>query len=68
MVNKDEVRGRGEKIKGRVKEGVGRMTGNQRLRDEGSADRAAGTVQEGFGRGRRKVGNAIKDLGRKISR
>jgi uncharacterized protein YjbJ (UPF0337 family) len=67
-MNKDELRGKADRAKGRVKEEVGKMTGNERLRNEGAGDRAAGNVEEGFGRGRRKVGNAIKDLGKKISR
>ena len=33
---------------------------------EGAADEAAGTVQEGFGKARRKVGEALDDLGDKI--
>ena len=68
MWNKDEVKGKTERAKGRVKEGVGKATGNARLRNEGAADQAGGAVQEGFGKGRRKVGNAIKDIGKKISR
>ena len=68
MWNKDEVRGKADRLKGRVKESVGSATGNDRLRGEGMADRAKGSAQEGFGKGRRKVGNAVKDLGRKISR
>ena len=68
MWNKDEVRGKAERVKGRVKEGIGSATGNDRLRDEGAADQAVGSAQEGFGKGRRKVGNAIKDIGRKIGR
>ena len=68
MWNRDEVRGKADRMKGRVKEGVGSATGNERLRGEGMADRAKGSAQEGFGKGRRKVGNAVKDLGRKISR
>jgi len=32
------------------------------------ADEAAGNVQEGFGTVRRKVGDAIEDLGNKIKR
>jgi len=51
-----------------VKEDVGKATNNERLRNEGVADRASGSVQEGLGRGRRKIGNAIKDVGKKISR
>lgn len=67
-MNKDELDGKVEQVKGRVKQGVGDMTDNERLHDEGVADEAAGEVQEGFGRGRRKVGEAIEDLGEKLKR
>lgn len=67
-MNKDELDGKVDQVKGRVKQGVGDMTNNERLHDEGVADEAAGDVQEGFGRGRRKVGEAIEDLGEKLKR
>jgi uncharacterized protein YjbJ (UPF0337 family) len=68
MWNRDEVRGKVDQAKGRVKEELGDMTDNEQLEDEGRAERGAGEIQEGFGRGRRKVGEAIKDLGNKIGR
>lgn len=67
-MNRDELDGKTEQIKGKVKQGAGDVTGDERLHDEGVADEAAGEVQEGFGRGRRKVGEAIDDLGNKIKR
>jgi uncharacterized protein YjbJ (UPF0337 family) len=67
-MNKDELDGKMDQVKGRVKQGVGDLTNDERLRDEGVADEAAGEVQEGFGRGRRKVGEAIEDLGEKLKR
>ena len=66
MWNKDEVRGKAERMKGRVKEEVGRATRNDQLTGEGAAERASGAAQEGFGEARRKVGNAIKDIGKKV--
>jgi uncharacterized protein YjbJ (UPF0337 family) len=42
------------------------MTDNERLHDEGVADEASGEAQEGLGRGRRKVGEAVEDLGDRI--
>ena len=66
MWNKDELQGKAERLKGRVKESVANVNNDEQLREEGVADQASGAVQEGFGRGRRKVGNAIKDLGKKI--
>ena len=68
MWNKDEVKGRADRVKGQVKESVGKISNDERLRNEGVADQAEGRVQEGFGRGRRKIGEAIKDVGNKIGR
>jgi uncharacterized protein YjbJ (UPF0337 family) len=67
-MNRDELDGKGEQLKGKVKQAAGDLTDNDRLHDEGVADEAAGEVQEGFGRGRRKVGEAIEDLGDKLKR
>ena len=68
MKNRDEVEGQTEQVKGKVKQGWGDLTDDERLRDEGTQDEAAGDVQEGFGRARRKVGEAIKDIGDNIKR
>jgi uncharacterized protein YjbJ (UPF0337 family) len=68
MLNDDELRGKAEQIKGRVKDAVGKVTGDDRLRDEGAADEAAGKVQETFGKARRKVGETIEDIGDEIKR
>jgi uncharacterized protein YjbJ (UPF0337 family) len=68
MKNRDELDGKGEQVKGRMKQAWGDVTNNERLHDEGIADEAAGNVQEGFGRARRKVGEAIEDIGEDIKR
>jgi len=62
-MNKDELDGKAESVKGKIKQGVGDLTDNDRLRDEGAADEVKGDVQEGFGKARRKVGEAIEDVG-----
>jgi uncharacterized protein YjbJ (UPF0337 family) len=67
-MNKDELDGKGNQVKGKLKQAAGDLTDDQRLHDEGVADEAAGKVEEGFGRGRRKVGEAIEDLGQKLKR
>jgi uncharacterized protein YjbJ (UPF0337 family) len=51
-----------------VKQAAGDLTDDERLKDEGVADEAAGTVQEGYGKAKRKVGEAIEDLGENIKR
>lgn len=67
-MNRDELDGKKEQLKGKVKQAAGDLTDDERLHDEGVADEAAGNVQEGFGRGKRKLGEAIEDLGDKIKR
>jgi uncharacterized protein YjbJ (UPF0337 family) len=65
-MNKDERDGKADSVKGKIKQGVGDLTDNDRLRDEGVADEAQGDVQAGFGKARRKVGNAVEDIGDKL--
>jgi uncharacterized protein YjbJ (UPF0337 family) len=67
-MNRDEMDGKTNKVKGKVKQAVGDLTDNERMHDEGVADEAAGDVQEGFGRARRKVGEAVEDIGEDIKR
>ena len=67
-MNRDELEGKGEQIKGKIKQATGDLTDDEQLHDEGVADEAAGSVQEGYGKARRKVGEAIEDLGAKLKR
>jgi uncharacterized protein YjbJ (UPF0337 family) len=67
-MNRDELEGKKENVKGRVKEAVGTLTGNKNLGSEGSNERAKGVAQEQIGRTSRKVGEAIENLGKKIKR
>lgn len=67
-MNRDELNGKVDRMKGNIKESVGEATNDDQLRDEGIADQAAGHVQEGFGKARRKVGEAIDDVADKIKR
>jgi uncharacterized protein YjbJ (UPF0337 family) len=68
MWNKDEMKGKGEQAKGKVKEAAGDLTGNERLKGEGEAEQATGKVQEGYGTAKRKVGETIEDAGEKIKK
>jgi len=67
LPNSDEVKGKFDQAKGAVKENVGHATGDADLEGEGQADRAGGNIREGFGTARRKIGDAIEDIGDKIS-
>jgi uncharacterized protein YjbJ (UPF0337 family) len=68
MKNRDELDGQTDQVKGRVKQAWGDLTNNDRVHDEGVADEAAGDVKEGFGKARRKVGEAIEDIGDNLKR
>ena len=59
-MNKDQVNGRAETVKGNVKEAAGKIVGNDRLAAEGQSDQAAGKVQSTLGDVKNDVGNAIK--------
>jgi uncharacterized protein YjbJ (UPF0337 family) len=67
-MNRDELKGKADRLRGRVKQATGDLTDDDRLRDEGVVDEAAGTLREGFGRGRRKVGEAIEEIGEDLKR
>lgn len=67
-MNRDELDGKLDRAKGEVKQAIGDATNNERLHDEGVVDEASGKVQEGFGTARRKIGDAVEDLGDKIKR
>jgi len=68
LPNKDEIEGKFDQAKGSVKETVGRVVNDGDLEAEGQGDRAGGKVQEGFGTAKRKVGEAIEDIGDAISK
>ena len=68
LPNKDEVEGKLDQAKGKAKETIGRAIDDDELEAEGRADNAGGDIQEGFGKARRKVGEAIEDVGDAIGR
>ncbi len=68
LPNSDEVEGKFDKAKGRIKENVGRAINDKDLEQEGRADRASGDVQEGWGKAKRKVGEAVEDIGDAIKK
>jgi len=63
LPNRDELEGKFDQAKGKTKEVVGRAIDDRDLEAEGNADRAGGDVKEGFGKARRKVGEAVEDVG-----
>lgn len=62
--SKQRVAGTGRDFLGKVKETVGRITGNDDLAGEGAVDQVAGAVQDTAG----KVANAASDTIRDFNR
>jgi uncharacterized protein YjbJ (UPF0337 family) len=62
-----ELKGKAKQVKGRVKEGLGKATGDREMQDEGQRDRFEGKVQEGVSHARRVFGDAVEDIGEKIA-
>jgi len=48
-MNKDQVKGRVQEAKGKVKEVAGKAVGNRRIAAEGDAEQLAGKVQKTYG-------------------
>lgn len=68
LPNRDELEGKFDQAKGGIKENVGRAVNDRELENEGKADRASGNLKEGWGKTKRKVGEAVEDIGEAIKR
>jgi uncharacterized protein YjbJ (UPF0337 family) len=61
---KQRAAGIGGRMAGKLKEGLGRVTGNDDLAEEGLADQAAGTLRDATGALAHTAGQTIEDLSR----
>jgi len=66
-MDKNRTRGAAKQIKGSVKAGVGRVTGNKSLELRGRAEKVAGRAQAGYGALKDEV-RASKELARERKR
>ena len=57
-MDKDRVEGAGTNIKGKIKEGIGKLTGDAKTEAEGQADQVKGKAQNAVG--------GMKDKAREI--
>jgi uncharacterized protein YjbJ (UPF0337 family) len=62
--SKQRVYGAGSGVAGKVKEGIGRITGDDQLAGEGMVDQMAGAVKDTAGRAAQAVGQTVHDLNR----
>ncbi len=67
MWNKDEIKGKGKQVVGKVKKSVGDLTNDPELEQEGRREEAEGNVQETVGKVRRKVGEAVDDVKKAVT-
>ena len=67
-MNRDELKGNAEALKGKIKQATGDFTRNPDLHDEGVVDEVAGKTRAAVGRVRRKVGEALEDVGNAIKK
>jgi len=68
LPNKDEVKGKFHETKGLVKGNIGRALGDRKMESEGNAERRGGQIREGFGKSKRKVGEAVENIGKAIAK
>lgn len=54
--------GKTDKIKGRIKEAAGALTGNEELREEGKTDQAVGETKEAVQKAADTVKKAVKKV------
>ena len=62
MVDENRVEGTWDKMKGAVKEGIGNVTGNEKLKIEGEADKAKGAAESAVGGAK----DTVRDVADKI--
>jgi uncharacterized protein YjbJ (UPF0337 family) len=55
----NQVEGKGKEIKGRVRDGIADITGNESEQVKGKAEKAEGKIQQKFGKAERKLDENI---------
>jgi uncharacterized protein YjbJ (UPF0337 family) len=68
MWNQNERDGKVDQAKGRVKQAVGDVTGNDKLKAEGEVDETVGKAKAAVGGAQKKLGAAIVNAGKAVKR
>ena len=68
MLNKNEINGTVDQAKGKVKQAVGTLTGNDGLQAEGQADEVVGKVESVVGGAIRKVEDETTRIRKAVKR
>ena len=67
-MNRDELEGTAEALKGRIKQAASTLTRDRDLHDAGVVDEVAGKTRAAVGRTKRKVGEVIEHVGNVIKK
>jgi uncharacterized protein YjbJ (UPF0337 family) len=59
-MDKDRIEGIGKQVKGAIKEGVGKVTGDAKTQAEGATEKAVGKVQNAVGGAKDKIREQAK--------
>jgi uncharacterized protein YjbJ (UPF0337 family) len=59
-MDKDRIAGAAHRVKGAVKETIGKITGDAKTQAEGAAEKTAGKVQNIVGGAKDAIRNAVK--------
>jgi uncharacterized protein YjbJ (UPF0337 family) len=62
--SKQRITGTGSSLAGKLKEGIGRATGDDQLADQGAAEQVAGAIKGTAGKVAQATGQTIHDLNR----
>jgi len=62
MSEQDRIEGTGDELKGKVKEGVGKLTGDDSKEAEGKLDQVKGNVKQGIADAKDKINDAVKKV------
>lgn len=64
----DKASGIGNEAMGKIKQGVGKMTGNDRLRAEGAGQEIKGKGQQALGEAKENIKDAVKKASEAVER
>jgi len=67
MRYEDELEGKGRQLEGAAKSNLGKLAGDRELEERGNQERSAGKLPETIGKTKRKVGDAVKNVGEGIA-
>lgn len=60
-MHKDQIKGAAKDAAGSIKQAAGKVTGDERLEAEGTADRISGKIQQGVGNLKDAARDALKN-------